>query len=62
MVEVKVVALDGNLICLHFEPAKNPPVDRIRLVRSEPRPETIKYAEAVFRGETNGTTISTIVT
>lgn len=47
--DMYAVAMDGNKACLHFVPAKNPPIDRIKLVRSTPRQQVIEYADSISK-------------
>lgn len=51
MVSIYGVALDGNKCCLHFQPAQNPPVDKIRFVNSPPRQQIIDFAKGMFAGK-----------
>lgn len=51
MVDIYGVALDGNQFCLHFHPAVNPPVDKIKLIKSPPRQQTVEFAEGLFQGK-----------
>lgn len=49
MVEIYATALDGNYALYHFQPAINPPIDRIKLIQSKPRQETIIFATSMFK-------------
>jgi hypothetical protein len=51
MVSIYGVALDGNKCCLHFQPAQDPPIDRIRFVNSPPRQQIIDFAKGLFAGK-----------
>jgi hypothetical protein len=48
-VDVFLVALDGNDRVVHFEPAKNPPIDHIKVRFSPPEPDTIKLGEEILK-------------
>jgi hypothetical protein len=51
MVDVYMVAYDGNDRLVHFKPAKNPPLDQIKAVFDEPDPGTVDFAKLVLEGK-----------